>query len=132
MCGGPKITDWKKNPHGCRSIEEAISLLVANDIILPDDVKLVLYEDLPPDVLAAYLLPYLCGKLTQFEWENLLTKDGKVIVKVRPSLLQSDEQIISVISHELFELDLLRRHLAENGRVPAVQDRFADFNNNYY
>ena len=121
MCGGPKINDWKKNPDGCRSIEEAISLLAANNINLPDDVKLVLYEDLPPDVPAAYLLSSRCGATTQIEWETLLTDEGKVTIKVDPSVFHSDEKIIAVISHELFELDLLRRHLAENGKVLATQ-----------
>ncbi len=121
MCGGPKITDWRKNSDGARSIEEAISSLAENDIIMPVDVKLILYEDLAPDVLAAYLLSSRCGVETQFQWDTLLTDEGMVTIKVHPSVFQSDEKIIAVISHELFELDLLRQHLNENGRVPATQ-----------
>lgn len=121
MCGGFKITDWKRNSDGPRSIEQVASLLEANDIIVPRDVRFVRYDELPHGVGASYLLTHLCSNNTQFDWNSLLNRYGEVPIKVAPSVLDSDEEIISVLSHELFELELLRGHLASNGTVSGSQ-----------
>jgi len=123
MCGGPKVTDWKKNTSGCRSLEQAISLLEDNGIILPEDVEIVIYDDeLPPDVLATYLLPSRCSKDTHYSWASLLlNRYGQVPIKVRPCVFESDEQIIAVVSHELHELASLREYFANNETVSATR-----------
>src|SRR5690242_8658956 len=109
MCGGPKIRDWKTNTDGSRSIDEAIALLANNDIVIPKDVRFVLWDDLPADTPASYLLPQRCSANTLLRWDTLLlNKYGEVLIRIRPSVLESDEQIIAVISHELHELSLLR------------------------
>jgi hypothetical protein len=132
MCGGPTIRDWKTNTDGARSIEQAIALLANNNIVLPDDVRLVLYEDLPSDTPASYLLPQRCSADTVFSWDTLLldNKYGQVLIRVRPSMLESDEQIIAVISHELHELSLLRQYFTEHETVPAKRIlSLIDYNN---
>jgi hypothetical protein len=119
MCGDPKISDWKINVDGPRTIEEAILLLAENGINLPTDVKLVRYDDLPPNDLAAYLLPHLTLQNTRWAWCNLLNDFGEVTIKVSLSTLKSDEKIIAGISHELYELECLRKHFEENESISS-------------
>lgn len=131
MCGGPKIRDWKTNTDGSRSIDEAIALLANNDIVIPEDVRFVLWDDLPADTPASYLLPQRCSANTLLRWDTLLlNKYGEVLIRIRPSVLESDEQIIAVISHELHELSLLRQYFDEHETVPATRIRsLIDYDN---
>ena len=121
MCGGYKITDWKKNSDGVRNLEQAISLLARNGITVPEDVRVAIYDELDPDVLASYLLPHESPADARYSWENLLNDFGQVPIKVRSTVFESDEQIIAVLGHELYELGLLRRHLEENETISAGQ-----------
>ena len=49
-------------------------------------------------------------------WSDLVhDKTGKVPFRIRPDILASDEAIVAVLAHEMYELEMLRPLLQQNG-----------------
>lgn len=118
----PRLT-WRKNPGGeVRSLAEAIEIAKRHGVIIPDDVQFVLdtIGDLGTDETArGPLVKKWPGELVF--WSDLVHKrTRKIPFRIWPGLMDSDEAIVAVIGHEMFELDLVRAHLSEGG-VPIGQ-----------
>jgi hypothetical protein len=47
--------------------------------------------------------------------------DGKIVVKVRPDVLENDEAILAYFGHEMKELEELREIFAKNGGSLSAQ-----------
>ncbi|HWE98104.1 MAG TPA: hypothetical protein VG269_29430 [Tepidisphaeraceae bacterium] len=116
---GPALA-WAKNVDGARSLEEAVRIARANGVEIPDDVSFHLDEDglLPPNTSAQY---YYAGNQwvgKPVRWTDFYSKfTGKIPVQILPSVLESDEAIVAVFTHEFYELNSLRRIFSANNGV---------------
>jgi hypothetical protein len=102
-------------------MEEALALLVREGFEVPEDVVFRTYPSLLEGRDAAYWLPAQATATTRFSWDDLLTGDEVICVKVHPSVLNSDEHILAVFAHELHELSLLRQHFEKNPTILASE-----------
>ncbi|MCI0682453.1 MAG: hypothetical protein L0Y71_10130 [Gemmataceae bacterium] len=102
---------WKVNPQGHkRTIEEALEIARGFGVHVPPDVFFFEDEDneLPDDGTARG------PKVTKpagsaVYWSDLLnSRTGKVPFRIRSEILNSDEAIVGVIAHEMYELEKLR------------------------
>lgn len=115
----PKTQPWAKNEAGPRTLAEALDVVRAQGLEIPDDVRFIIAPAgiLQNDVYAQYgaFVP-----TKTYEWEELLTgpEDArKVPVKINPSVLESDEAILAVFAHELFEIEGLRACFEQSPRI---------------
>jgi hypothetical protein len=123
---------WAPRPAGPFSFEEAIAfarqhLAEANEPGLediPDYVHLVVSDDnVPEDAYACYL--WIGNQLedARITWEDCLhDRTKKFPVRVRPSVLESEEAVVAVIAHELYEIVHLRIAFAERGGVLTARE----------
>ena len=109
---------WRPNEGGrALSLEDAEELLDSFDVGVPDDVRIVITDfGIPVQACAAY--GGFVSTLT-YTWDSLLAKD-KVPVRVRPCVFRSDEAVLSVLSHELFEVGGLRARFAGNASLTGA------------
>jgi len=103
--------NWRGNPDGqSRTIEQAVEIAKAAGIPVPDDVAFFAEEspDLSHSVTARG--PRVDKYVDQrMHWSDLVHDlTGKVPFRVWPGILGSDEAIVAVIAHELYELERLR------------------------
>jgi hypothetical protein len=109
---------WRDNPGGeIRSLEEAIEIAQKHGVVIPDDVRFVIdtIGDLGPEVMARGPLVRLPDQETA-SWSDLVhPRTGKVPFRLWSGILKSDEAIVAVIAHEMFELELARPFLVEGG-----------------
>jgi hypothetical protein len=111
---------WKKNKGGQkRTIEEAVEIAKKNGVEIPEDV---VFFEADPVVLEGSIKGLFSGK--RFETargpilrprgdgriylEDHYNKDGKIPFRVHPDVLTSDEAIVAVFQHEMYELSLIR------------------------
>ena len=113
----PKSKPWKVNDRGPRTVDEAIELAKHWGIEIPSDIAVVVDEwefIVEPNVDARYFrwkgLPTAI-----INWSELYASSGKIPVLLKPAVLWSDEAIVAVISHELYELNALRHLFAASG-----------------
>ena len=122
---------WGRRPAGPFAFEEAIAfarqhLAAANEPGLedvPDYVHLVINDDnVPEDAYASYLwLGELSGD-AEVRWEDRLhDRTGKLPVRIRACVLESDEAVVAVIAHELYEIVHLRAAFADSGGMLTAQ-----------
>jgi hypothetical protein len=114
----PRI-QWKDNPEGqLRTVEEAIEIARAHGVTIPEEVSFWVDEfgELGPDLTA-------CGPRVDkphgsvVQWPDFVhDKTGKVPFRIWRGILNSDEAIVAVFAHEMFELNKLRP-LLKQGRV---------------
>ncbi len=109
---------WRRNPGGKRrSIEEAIEIARHWGVVIPDYVFFEVddYGWLDADTTA---------KTTRFRepagtmiyWSSLFHKQtGKIPFLIRKEVLRSDEAIVAVIGHEMYELELMRKAFGKKG-----------------
>lgn len=111
---------WRDNPGGeVRSLAEAIEIAERHGVVVPDDVQFWIDGSgvVGPEMMA-------CGPLVRKkDWETVSWSDlvhdrtGKVPFRLWAGILKSDEAIVAVIGHEMYELQLARPFLME-GDVP--------------
>ena len=109
-----------------REVDAGSVELVSREV--PPWVKLVVDPKLPADRHAEYVFDRNVKPEMRFN-QGLL---DDVVVRVRPVVLQSDEAIVGVLRHELYELENLVRKLATSmtkhaqllGRRDAMLARF--------
>src|SRR6516162_1053122 len=106
----PRLT-WAANPEGKkRTIQEAKEIARKFGVQIPDDVEFFEDEEneLPESMTArGPKVTKLTG--TTVYWSDLVhTLTGKVPFLVRPDVLTSDEAIVAVFGHEMYEREGLR------------------------
>lgn len=106
----PRIR-WRENPAGqVRTIEESIAIARANGVDIPEDVSFWIDElgELGPDQTArGPRVDKPDGSIVY--WSDLVhDRTGKVPFRVWDGILKSDEAIVAVFGHEMYELERLR------------------------
>ena len=88
---------------------------------IPDYIRLVISDDhVPEDAYGCYLQIGEQPADTEITWETCLhRRTGKIPVRIRPRVLESEEMIVAVIAHELYEVVHLRAAFAERGVLTA-------------
>ena len=109
----PRTWPWKPNPGGPRTLDEALQRARARGIQIEDDIRFVVVPDnsplVPPNAFASY------GGFQSYQtvrWSNFYVQE-RIPVKVKVSVLESDEAIVAVVAHEMYELNELRRLFEE-------------------
>lgn len=52
----------------------------------------------------------------------MLDKEGRFVVRINPNILGSDDEILGVIAHEVFEIEALEQAFISNGgRLEATR-----------
>jgi hypothetical protein len=109
---------WRPNEAGRRSVEDAVAFAKSRGVVIEHDIKVVARDGiLRPDEDAAYA-GFRSTK--SYGWEELLIQ-GKLVVKLRPAVLDSDEAILDVLGHEMHEINALRAMFAERGRISGEE-----------
>jgi hypothetical protein len=107
-----------KNEGGHRrTLDEALDLARAEGVDVDDDALVFKLFDgpLPNGDGAIYLSSREYPEDHVFELRGLTNKAGKIVVTVSAMILDSDEEIIHVLAHEVFELRALVREFEANG-----------------
>ena len=120
----PRTAPFAANASGSISIGEAVEKTRALGVEIPDDVHFLTNDNLvPKGADATYMVPGRVHPSKVYTWESFYNRFGVIPVKVRPEVLESDEHAVAVISHEMFELNHLRRLFAESrsGKMTATE-----------
>lgn len=95
---------WRVNRGGPRSIEEAIEIAKANGVRIPRNVRIVSAE-VPEGTLAYWWKPRTDLVPEQIiSLRELQNIKGQWLVRVGPRVLESDDAILAVLRHELWEV----------------------------
>ena len=110
--------EWQPNSNAeVRTIKEAVEIARTAGVTIRDDVVFFIDEEdeLGSDITARG--PKITKpQLGRVRWvEDLQNVDGKVPFVIRADILSSDEAIIAVIAHEMYELEALRPMLQGRG-----------------
>jgi len=119
ITGQSPLVRWQPNPGGAiRTMDEAKAVARNHGLNIPDDAEF--FADELNELHANWTA---CGPRVDkpagsiVEWADLVhDRTGKVPFRVWPGILDSDEAIVAVFGHELFELSRLRP-LLETGTV---------------
>jgi hypothetical protein len=116
---GPRLR-WKKNKGGLkRTIDEALAIARRNGVEVPEDVE---FFEADPGELEGSLKGFFVGKRFvtargpdvearsdgRIHLQDHYNKDGRIPFLVHPDILKSDEAIVAVFHHEMYELSLMR------------------------
>jgi hypothetical protein len=121
-------TEWKPNPTGPRSVDDALRLADDYGVYIADDVKIRFIDDAEydfqfsefADSYASYGHIRTQNLDQQLTFRSALTdKDGNVNVFVRNSVLDSDEAIVALLHHETHEIESLRDIFAKRVSLSA-------------
>jgi hypothetical protein len=110
---------WRDNPGGqIRTIEEAMQLAEQYGVVIPNDIEFHVDEsgELNSDVTArGPRVDKPTGKPVY--WSDLVhDRTHKVPFRIWAGILKSDEAIVAVIAHEMYEIRGLRSYL-ESGEI---------------
>ena len=107
---------WRPNPEGqTRTVEEAVAIATRFGVKIPVDVDFFVDEvgDLEANTTARGPQVTKPSGAT-VDWSDLVHDlTGKVPFRIRPDVLKSDEAIVAVFAHEMYELERLRPILQE-------------------
>jgi hypothetical protein len=100
-------------------MEQALLIAQEHGVQVPTYIRFFLVDegDLPADAHAAYLSWFLQEGNRLFQWDDCLNDFGQVPVRVRASVLESDEAIVAVFAHEVHEITRLRALFEANNGV---------------
>jgi hypothetical protein len=98
-----------------RSLSEALQIAERNGIdIDPERFRFTVTHALPDNISARYFHARTTrGRI--IELRDLWDINGKFAIQLNRNILQSDDQILAVIAHELFEIEALENAFIENG-----------------
>jgi len=120
----PRTLPWRANAGGARTLDAAIAFARARGIDIPDDVRFFVAPDglLPTNAYAKYCE---VNSHKSYSWEDFLgrpDRDGnrRVPIKVHASVLESDEAIVAVLAHELFEIQALRELFDDQQGIEGI------------
>lgn len=118
MLGHTPRIQWRPNADGSvRTINEAIDIAHENGVIIPEDVEFYMDEWRSLDEHTTARGPKITKASGEVVgWEDMLNRFGKVPFVIRHDIMESDEAIVAVFAHEMYELQQLRP-LLEKGRV---------------
>lgn len=117
----PRTSPWRPNAHGPRSPIDALSMAADCGILFPEDVQLVVCPTLPPNAFAAYLLPVAVREHTRWSWRHFLNRFENIVIRLRETVLESDEAIAAVLTHEAYELNALHAKLPPPYSIAAAE-----------
>jgi hypothetical protein len=119
--------EWRPNADGqTRSIEEACAIARRWGVAIPDYVAFFVDK-------YGWLDAETTAKTTTFKepagtiihWSSLFHKDtGKIPFLIRRDILSSDEAIVAVIGHEMYELEEMRK--AFQGQGAPIEEWLAE------
>ena len=117
----PTTVPWAPNPDGPRTLAQAIAFVESRGVSILDEVEFHVVEDdaLPAHVHASYSSP--ADGALRVEWEDFKGLREKILVRVKRSVLNSDEAILAVISHEMHELNTLDELFAVRKTMPGTE-----------
>lgn len=111
--------EWRPNPDGAiRTVEQAVEIARRFGVRIPEDVDFFVDEfgDLDADTTArTSRVTKPAGSIVRRS--DLVHRTGKVPFRVRQDIFASDEAIVAVLSHEMYELENLRPILLEGTPV---------------
>jgi hypothetical protein len=133
IAGQTPTVRWKRNRGGKkRTIAEAVAIAVQRGVEIPDDVAFV---EADPGELKGNLRDWFAdGEMETARgpelyehvdgyiyWKDHYNKFGKIMFRIHPEVLTSDEGILAVFEHEMYELQQLREVFAarRRGRMDA-------------
>jgi hypothetical protein len=98
---------WASNSDGPRSLAQALDLVKKYGVTIPDDVRFFATEDcIPADAHAAYHLVYEQSGQAVVSWQKFYNRNKCIPIRVRKSVFASDEAIVAIFAHELYETAL--------------------------
>ena len=109
--------EWRPNTdRQARTIEEAVAIARRHGVTIPDDVEFFIdefgYLDAKTTACGPRVLPR--PPESPVTWSDLVHDvTGKVPFLIRPDILESDEAIVAVFAHEMYEIEILRPILME-------------------
>lgn len=116
---GPTV-EWRPNPDGkARTISEACEIARRWGVVIPDYVTFSVDR-------YGWLDEKTTATTTKFEeydgtivyWSWLFhKKTGKIPFLIRKDIMQSDEAIVAVIGHEMYELERLREAFGDGAPI---------------
>jgi hypothetical protein len=100
---------------------------------VPDYVHLVVSDDnIPEDAYACYLWIGEHPADARIRWEDCLhDRTRKLPVRIRSAVLGSDEMIVAVIAHELYEVVDLRGAFEASGGVLTAREIYEHISYDY-
>jgi hypothetical protein len=110
---------WRDNPDGqIRNIEEAVQIAKKNGVVIPDDIEFHVDEsgELNNELTARG--PRVDKPFgARVYWSDLVhDRTHKVPFRIWAGILKSDEAIVAVLAHEMYEIRALRSYL-ESGEL---------------
>jgi hypothetical protein len=102
---------WRPNAGGIvRTVEQAVGIAKRFGVRIPEDAEFFVDEfgELDKETTArGPRVTKLAGSVVR--WSDLVHDlTGKVPFRIRPDILASDEAIVAVLAHEMYELEKLR------------------------
>ncbi|WP_437297542.1 hypothetical protein [Sorangium sp. So ce426] len=114
----PRTLPWAPNGNGPRSEAEAVELARRRGIVIPEDIAFHFRDDAVPQ--GAYAVYNHFTSIRRYRWSDFYAKE-RINVKVRRSVLESDEAIVAVIAHEMYELNALRELFEHRETIPGIE-----------
>lgn len=103
----PTTLPWKPNVDGPRTLESALDFVRQRGVDIPDEVEFRIVEeaDLPLHEFARYC--QVQSSAGRVSLKSITNKYGKVMVRMKRSVLESDEAILAILGHEMHEVSAL-------------------------
>ncbi len=120
ITGAAPRFEWRPNPDGAsRTIEEACEIARRWGVDIPDHVHFSVDEyDYLDDTTTAKTTTFREFEGTIIDWSWFFhKKTGKIPFLIRKDILTSDEAIVAVFGHEMFELARLRAIFANGAPI---------------
>ena len=120
IAGAAPRFEWRSNPDGAaRTIEEACQIARHWGVQIPAYVQFWVDEhDYLDENTTARTTKFREFEGTIIDWSWFFHKNtGRIPFLIRKDILASDEAIVAVIGHEMFELEMLRSTFAEGAPI---------------
>src|SRR5207249_630473 len=101
----PKSKPWRENSDGPRTLEQAVAIAQSHGVTIAADVAIVVDEwGLIDEPLVDARYFRWRGLPTEIiRWTQFYAPAGTIPVLLKPAVLASDEAIVAVLTHELYE-----------------------------
>ncbi len=120
IAGAAPSFAWRANPGGVvRTIDEACAIARRWGVEIPSFVQFSVdeYNYLDKETTAkTTTFRELEGTIIDWSW-FFHRKTGKIPFLIRQDIMASDEAIVAVIGHEMFELEMLRSTFSEGAPI---------------